>query len=259
MPKHLSGTRLSEKKGIFMKIPSKVIIITLLPVVSFLVWFGIVASLTLLAKPVATTGDKIELSENPNRAMLIIDLFNYNTRRNAGVLNVLVDQKRADLVIEQNNEAIDLLRKSMTSILFIYMAFEKWTPKSLFITTIPIKGTYKAQIDSRLHKEKNDPEFNKPAGDAFSSTKIQEYLNNNRIGTLFISGGATEYCVYMTVWGARNRGYKVYVIDEATYSLNPAKKSEYFKKYIDLGAEIISIKDIPSKLDEIEIENTVSK
>jgi nicotinamidase-related amidase len=133
---------------------------------------------------------------------------------------------------------------------FIYQAFEKWTPKSFFVTWVPVKGSYKAQIDSRINKETNDPEFNKPYQDAFSNPELQTYLNNRKIGTLFVSGGAAEACVYMTVWGARNRGYQVYVIDEAIYSFSPAKKNEIYSKYKDIGATILSIKDLPSLLND---------
>ncbi|MBN1575115.1 MAG: cysteine hydrolase [Chitinispirillaceae bacterium] len=161
-----------------------------------------------------TIGDKIDLRNNPNRAMIIVDLYNYMTRTDAGLLNFPCNQKRADDAIAYNNIAIDFLRKEQTSIIFIYQAFERRTFESLFAPFIPIKGSFKVSINAKLHNNK-DPEFNKPVGDAFSNPELQSYLSDKKVGTLYITGAATEGCVYMTVWGARNRGYNVYVIDKS--------------------------------------------
>jgi nicotinamidase-related amidase len=140
------------------------------------------------------------------------------------------------------------LRKHSTSIIFIYQIFEKWTPISLFKTEMPVRGSFKAQIDSRLHRRRDDPEFNKPAFDAFSNPGLQKYLIDRKAGTLFITGTAAEACVYATVCGARNRGYNVYVIDEATYSVDLPNLDKTYSKYRDAGAEVISLGELPALL-----------
>jgi nicotinamidase/pyrazinamidase len=224
--------------------------IALIPAGLFLLWFGIVLARFILVQPTGTTGEKINLSDNPNKAILVIDLFNYNTRKNSGILNVLVDQKRADLLICENNKAIDELRSNLASTIFIYQIFEKWTPKSLFRTEMPIKGSFKAQIDPRLHRQKDDPEFNKPAFDAFSNPDLQRCLINRKAGTLFITGTAAEACVYATACGARNRGYRVYVIDEATYFFNLPNKDKTLLKFKSIGAEVISLSELPTILSK---------
>jgi hypothetical protein len=91
--------------------------------------------------------------------------------------------------------------------------------------------------------------INKPLGDAFSNPDLQGYLARKKVGTLFIAGSAGEACVLMTVWGATNRGYQVYVIDDATYFIFPDKKKQtIYKKYSELGAKVISLKELPSVL-----------
>lgn len=220
--------------------------VSLIPVGVLVIWFSITSYIFFSGRYLGksgTTGDTIDCRINPNRAMILVDLFNYTTRTDAGILNVLCNQEQADSVISYNNIAIDYLRKENTNIIFIYQAFERRTFESLFVPFIPIKGSFQAAINSKLHNNK-DPEFNKPLGDAFSNTDLQSYLSNKKVGTLFITGTAAEGCVYMTVWGARNRGYNVYVIDEATYSFAPKKKNKIYSKYTNLGAKIISVKDL---------------
>ena len=228
----------------------KVLFICLIPFGLFLVWLGIVAAIFLFSRPQATHGDTIDRAGNPNRAIIIIDLYNFMTCGNSGIVNFLVDQKRADLVIETSNEAIDYLRKAGGSTVFIYNAFEKWTPKSIVIPEIPVKGSFNAQIDARLHKITGDPEFNKPSQDAFSNPDLQKYLGRCKIGTLFLTGTMAGGCVYMTAWGAINRGYTVYIIDEALYFSDPTKKEELFLKYENIGAKVIKVKDLPSILKD---------
>lgn len=55
---------------------------------------------------------------------------------------------------------------------------------------------------------------------------------------------AAEVCVDRTIQGALNRGYEVYVIDDAVLAIfGDASKQKRLDKYIRLGAEIISLKE----------------
>jgi len=79
---------------------------------------------------------------------------------------------------------------------------------------------------------------------AFESTNVNlaEYLRENQVDEIYVTGLVTEYCVKQTVLEALRQGFKTFVIEDAVQGINahphdiPRAKAEMIKA----GASFIS-------------------
>lgn len=104
------------------------------------------------------------------------------------------------------------------------------------LTLILHKGT-KKNLDSYSAFFENDRK---------TSTGLAGYLKDLRIRELYLSGLATDYCVFYTVMDALALGFSVKVIKEAVYGVGfPEGSIERAVKTMEEGgARFISIKEI---------------
>lgn len=73
------------------------------------------------------------------------------------------------------------------------------------------------------------------------STKLDEFLKEGHIKTLYIAGLATDYCVKYSVLDALHLGYTVYVIKDACRAINlsPDDERNAFMEMERAGAHLI--------------------
>jgi nicotinamidase-related amidase len=64
-----------------------------------------------------------------------------------------------------------------------------------------------------------DPVFNKRYGNALRDTGLDQYLKDNGIDTLFLTGISAEYCVMATYHGAINLDYRPIMVKDCVDSL----------------------------------------
>ena len=77
---------------------------------------------------------------------------------------------------------------------------------------------YASQIVEDLKPEAGDIVITKSSMSAFSSSDIDEILQNNGISCLVFSGGYTDACVDSTVRAAIDRGYLCTIAEDACIS-----------------------------------------
>ena len=76
-------------------------------------------------------------------------------------------------------------------------------------------GTAEWEILPSLVRADSDPVFAKTANDAFWRTSLDAWLRQRGIGTLYVTGCATDYCVNATIHGALTRDYTLVVAGDA--------------------------------------------
>ena len=104
------------------------------------------------------------------------------------------------------------------------------------ISKIIIKGT-DTEIDSYSAFFDNNH---------INSTGLHKYLKENNVDELFITGLATDYCVYFTVKDALQLGYKTRLVTDAVKGVN-INSSDSQKAIDDMeknGAMLITSKEI---------------
>lgn len=121
--------------------------------------------------------------------------------------------------------------------------FEKW-PAHCVRETAGAEfhpGLDTAKIDKVLLKGTDDKD---DGYSAFESTNVNlaDYLRENKVDKIYVTGLVTEYCVKQTVLEALRQGFKTFVIEDAVQGINahqhdvPQAKAEMIKA----GASFIS-------------------
>lgn len=116
-----------------------------------------------------------------------------------------------------------------------------------------VQGSKGVEFHSELNKNKWRAIFQKgknPAVDSYSGffdnarrgdTGMGNYLNNNKIKTVFITGLALDYCIKYTALDALSLGFETFLIVDATkpVNLDPGDGQKAIEELIGAGVQII--------------------
>jgi nicotinamidase-related amidase len=102
-----------------------------------------------------------------------------------------------------------------------------------------VKGTRGHEL-YELKSGKSDYFVVKHYFDGFYKTKLEDLLKKIKAGDIYICGANTDVCVFHTAIGSSFRGYRTFVIKDATETISPNKGLflDYLDKYA--GVRIIS-------------------
>ena len=101
------------------------------------------------------------------------------------------------------------------------------------------KGTVGTQIDSRIHLV-SEYIFPKEKKDSFSNPELDNFINKHQISRLYFVGLDEAHCVKNTISAALNRGYEIFVIEDALISETEDLKKEMIEDYKKNGVKIIN-------------------
>ena len=95
------------------------------------------------------------------------------------------------------------------------------------------KGTWGHKL-YQLKSKTKDSFIVKHYFDGFYKTKLENFLQKNKIKNVYICGVNTDVCVFHTAIGSSIRGYKTFVIRDATETITSNKKIflDYLNKYV---------------------------
>ncbi|EEQ32864.1 NAD(+) salvage pathway protein [Microsporum canis] len=135
-----------------------------------------------------------------------------------------------------------------------------------------VQGTKGANLISEIESDKLDAiirkgmdervEMYSPFADAFGNRNcvetggvnhdLEAMLNDHQVSDVFVVGIAGDYCVKFTAIDAADRGFRSYVIDEATKSVDPGEGWEAAK--VDMaayGVRVISADGIEEAINTL--------
>ncbi|BFT94469.1 MAG: hypothetical protein MNSN_02070 [Minisyncoccus archaeiphilus] len=205
----------------------RVLIIILSIIAVVIISLFIVASIA--ATP--TKGNKISLYDNPRKALLVTDVQNDATK---------MDFKNIDTMIDSINKAIDKAKDSDMEIIYIVNELPCYGCKELKVAIPFGKDTPGAEIDNRIMIA-SDNIFSKWRGDAFSNSKLDDFLISNQINEIYLTGVDGLQCVNFTMQGAVNRGYRVHGIREAIDVIHPKNIKDVEDVYGQFGVDMVSV------------------
>lgn len=78
-----------------------------------------------------------------------------------------------------------------------------------------IHGSPDWEVLPDLIQDKRDKWIEKTANDAFYKTELDDYLRQNKISTLYMTGCATDFCVNATLHSALVKDYDIMVVKDA--------------------------------------------
>ncbi len=177
-------------------------------------------------------------------ALLIVDVQNDFCPEGA------LPTPKGDIVVPVINKLMDKFS--------LIIASRDWHPEeTVHFNRWPVhcvKESHGADFPADLKREKIIQIFEKGTGSkddgysAFEATNknLGEYLKENGVDELYISGLTAEYCVKSTVLDALKYGFKTFVIKDAVEGLRQNKDDfdNAFKEMKNAGAIIITSDDV---------------
>jgi nicotinamidase/pyrazinamidase len=184
-----------------------------------------------------TTGAKIAAYTSPAKALLVIDVQEDFTGLKG---KKPVPYTNVEIQIAIINELVDRASRAGMQVVYIRHLYDNNALMRLLVGR-DIEGTPGTEVDGRI-KVISKNEFTKKISDSFSNPQLEEFLVKNRVNELYLTGLDGAYCVYNTAMGAKNRGYKVTVVDDAIMTRKDMK--DVFKQYEKDGIPTISSKQM---------------
>ncbi|MGM0410707.1 MAG: nicotinamidase [Bacillota bacterium] len=176
------------------------------------------------------------------RALLVVDV--QNDFCPGGALAV-PDGDRVVPVINELMDKFELVLASKDWHPEDSVHFEKWPEHCK-------KETKGAEFHPELKVDKIDRVFLKGTKDkddgysAFEATNLDltNYLKKEEVTELYITGLATEYCVKESALSAVEKGFEVYVIEEAVAGIDEDDVAAALGEMKEAGIDIISVSEI---------------
>ena len=172
-------------------------------------------------------------------ALLIIDMQNYYVREDGGMTRLLAARfpdilaylrQRLAVVIPNQQRLLAFFREHGLRRVFVTVGSELEDGSDQFrrryerdrrraaqsgTGVLLHRGSYQHQIIEELSPRRDELVLNKNSSGAFNSTAIDQFLRNMGIETLVIGGLATNLCVETTARDAADRGYQVFLVEDA--------------------------------------------
>jgi nicotinamidase-related amidase len=161
--------------------------------------------------------------------------------------------KNALLVLDmQKGYYKDFNKKSMdNACIYINMAINLFRKKKFPIIWIQdngkggiISGTEDFEIIELLDQDKNDKNISKRYKNSFNKTDLIEYINQNEISTLIITGYSAAYCVLSTYRAAEDYDLRPIILKNAL-----AEYSDGEIEFVEKISEIITINELEKLME----------
>ena len=187
-----------------------------------------------------TKGPAITAYSASKTALLVIDIQKDMTERN-GKKPLNLDQ--TDSMIPVVNKLIKNANEKNWLVVYITHEYKKNSILRLVTRDFLLEGMPGAKMDSRILVV-NQNHFTKYYMDTFSDLKFEDFLRENQINHLLITGIAAEQCIDKTCQAALNRGYKVTVISDGIAGSSESSRKRKISDYKRYGAQIIEAEEL---------------
>lgn len=178
--------------------------------------------------------------ETTKTAVLVIDIQEGYTGIHA---RKDTHSKQSKALIENTNKVISAAYEAGIPVVYIQQQTEDWLINWLDGYSMA-EGSPGVEIDGRM-KIVSLHQFKKRKSDAFSSHDMDVFLNKMEISRLIVTGLDMAGCAYKTSQAALNRGYEVYIVEEAVISKSEELKQEKLLEISQAGANVLCIEDVP--------------
>ena len=141
-----------------------------------------------------------------------------------------VQNSMVDGVVKNVNENIAVARQKNIPIIYIRNEWSNFI-WNYFTGNVCKKGSKQAELDDRISVV-DSLTFTKSLPSAFSNKSFCNYLNENKIDTIYVEGVMAEACVYATGKDGIKRNLTVVMLEDAIGSTSSKKKEKMTEKYL---------------------------
>ena len=158
------------------------------------------------------------------KALIIIDIQNDITKNYKDIIGNI-------------NQAIDLAVSN--NIHVIYIRHENLSGGTRTFKS----NTYGSELVPDM-KIVSKNVFTKYKGNALSCEELTDFITNNEINDLYITGADAVACVKSTCYNLRKANYNVNVLSDCITSYDKRKIDDMLRYYESKGCKIISLNDL---------------
>lgn len=201
--------------------------------VGIIIFFSINFVLFMRSNSQISSGDAIPEYSRDTGILLVVDVQEGTTGKVS--IDHAYQNKAASLFYSLNNLIAEADKRNMQ---VVYIYNEITNPVINLFNNAMKKGAPGTELDDRLEIV-SDHIFPKRKQDAFSNPEFENFLINNKINRIYITGLDAGYCVRSTALAALNRNYQVILIEDAIISKSEQLKDDSFQELSDKGVRII--------------------
>lgn len=173
----------------------------------------------ILMVPMAMAGSDTEVAKEMKPALVIIDIQNEYLG--------YIPERDKEIGLLYINWAIGLFRKNGFPIYRVYHTDPQSGPEP---------GSETFQFPENIQIQQSDPKIVKNYPNAFKKTELEKLLRDEGCNTLFLCGLSAVGCVMATYWGAVDREFDVFMIEDAIMSHNAT-----YTNYVEEILQTVSV------------------
>lgn len=190
---------------------------------------------------ISTSSLSAKSVEQSRSALVMIEYQNEWVSDEGNLRNLLVeDEAQFKSAINHSKSLLVAARKQGVSVIHVTLkpdAQYRIFGNAAFglRAAIPNAKTWKADMQS-IHTDfaplPNEHVITERTGaSGFAGSNLDSFLRNNRIDTLFLAGFATHVCVESTLREAHDKGYRTFVVTDATGAFTKSQQT-YFENEV---------------------------
>ncbi len=186
-------------------------------------------------------GAEIQTNASEHAALLIFDVQEGNT---GSWSKNETYRKQSTAMIQRINQLIDEAEKTKIPVIYIRNTVSNYLI-NLFNNSLAA-GTPGVDADRRL-RIVNGYTIMGDKLDAFTNPQLDSILYENSVNRLYFTGLDPAGSINNTLLAAKNRNYRISLIDDAIISEHPAIKKRKFNEFAGLGCDVISCRECMAK------------
>jgi maleamate amidohydrolase len=180
-------------------------------------------------------------------ALLVVDIINSFTDPDCPLGSEAGD------VVEANRQLLHAFREKQLPVVFTTVVYHDESQARVFRDRIPAldilePGTHWVEVDPRLKPRSDELVIEKQWASGFFKTRLDEYLKEQGVDSLVVTGLTTSGCVRATAVDGLQHDYKVVIAADAVGDRNEdAHRANLF----DLSAKYADVLDLYRVLEMI--------
>jgi maleamate amidohydrolase len=180
-------------------------------------------------------------------ALLVVDIINSFTDPDCPLGSEAGD------VVEANRQLLHAFREKQLPVVFTTVVYHDESQARVFRDRIPAldilePGTHWVEVDPRLKPRRDELVIEKQWASGFFKTRLDEYLKEQGVDSLVVTGLTTSGCVRATAVDGLQHDYKVVIAADAVGDRNEdAHRANLF----DLNAKYADVLDLYRVLEMI--------
>ncbi|NQW22231.1 MAG: cysteine hydrolase [SAR202 cluster bacterium] len=160
-------------------------------------------------------------------------------------------------VLDKTAQLLETARSTGITVIYVSVKFRPGYPErpnntifwqGLYGANALIEGSWGAQIHDRVSPRADEAVVTKRGVSAFTASDLEQILRTQRIGTLLLTGVATNFVVEGTARQASDMGYNAIIVKDCCASVNQEAHDASLNTALPFLATISDLEEVTAAL-----------